>query len=64
MLSHRCAKLCNERKTITKWNEMMLNAQWLDTFFVLCEAGHFTKAAGRLNMPAGGIAMALSRCRI
>ena len=33
---------------------MMLNAQWLDTFFVLCEAGHFTKAAGRLNITQPG----------
>ncbi|WP_405401734.1 LysR family transcriptional regulator [Paracoccus sp. Ld10] len=28
----------------------MLNATWIETFAVLAEEGHFTRAAQRLNM--------------
>lgn len=39
----------------------MLNAQWLETFVVLCEAGHFTKAATRLNMTQPGVSQHLKK---
>ncbi|SDE06035.1 LysR family transcriptional regulator [Limimaricola pyoseonensis] len=33
----------------------MLNAGWLETFATLCETGHFTRAAERLNMTQPGV---------
>ncbi|WP_159947616.1 LysR family transcriptional regulator [Rhizobium sp. 18065] len=39
----------------------MLNAQWLETFVVLCEEGHFTKAAARLNMTQPGVSQHLRK---
>lgn len=39
----------------------MLNAQWLETFVVLCEQGHFTKAAARLNMTQPGVSQHLRK---
>ncbi|AYD03954.1 LysR family transcriptional regulator [Neorhizobium sp. NCHU2750] len=39
----------------------MLNAQWLETFVVLCEAGHFTRAAARLNMTQPGVSQHLKK---
>lgn len=39
----------------------MLNAQWLETFTVLCEIGHFTKAAKRLNMTQPGVSQHLRK---
>lgn len=48
-------------KTITNWNEQMLNAQWLKALVVLCEEGHFTKAAARLNMTHPGVSQHLRK---
>lgn len=39
----------------------MLNAQWLETFVVLCEEGHFTKTAARLNMTQPGVSQHLRK---
>lgn len=39
----------------------MLNAQWLETFVVLCETGHFTKAASLLNMTQPGVSQHLRK---
>ncbi len=39
----------------------MLNAQWLETFVVLCEEGHFTKAAARMNMTQPGVSQHLRK---
>ncbi len=39
----------------------MLNAQWLETFTVLCETGHFTKAADRLAMTQPGVSQHLRK---
>lgn len=39
----------------------MLNATWLETFTVLCEAGHFTRAAERLNMTQPGVSQHLRK---
>ena len=39
----------------------MLNAQWLETFTVLCETGHFTKAASLLNMTQPGVSQQLRK---
>ncbi len=39
----------------------MLNAQWIETFVVLCEEGHFTKAAARLNMTQPGVSQHLRK---
>lgn len=42
-------------KTITIWNNRMLNAAWLNTFVTLCDVGHFTRAAAALNMTQPGV---------
>ena len=39
----------------------MLNARWLETFIVLCETGHFTKAASLLNMTQPGVSQHLRK---
>ncbi len=39
----------------------MLNARWLETFTGLCEAGHFTRAAERLNMTQPGVSQHLRK---
>ena len=39
----------------------MLNATWLNTFATLCETGHFTRAAGRLNMTQPGVSQHLRK---
>ncbi|WP_457941091.1 LysR family transcriptional regulator [Mesorhizobium sp. 10J20-29] len=39
----------------------MLNAQWLETFTVLCETGHFTRAAERLGMTQPGVSQHLRK---
>lgn len=39
----------------------MLNAQWLETFTVLIETGHFTRAAQRLGMTQPGVSQHLSK---
>ena len=39
----------------------MLNATWLDTFTTLCETGHFTRAAERLNMTQPGVSQHLRK---
>ncbi|EYD71654.1 LysR family transcriptional regulator [Limimaricola hongkongensis] len=39
----------------------MLNAQWLESFAVLCETGHFTRAAQRLNMTQPGVSQQLRK---
>ena len=33
----------------------MLNSTWLETFVTLCDVGHFTRAAGVLNMTQPGV---------
>ena len=40
---------------------MMLNATWLETFTTLCEGGHFTQAAKRLNMTQPGVSQHLRK---
>jgi DNA-binding transcriptional LysR family regulator len=42
----------------------MISAQWLETFLVLCEAGHFTRAAGRLNMTQSGVSQQLRKLEL
>lgn len=39
----------------------MLNATWLETFTVLAETGHFTRAAARLNMTQPGVSQHLRK---
>lgn len=39
----------------------MLNATWLETFTTLCETGHFTRAADRLNMTQPGVSQHLRK---
>jgi len=39
----------------------MLNAQWLETFTVLCETGHFTRAARLLGMTQPGVSQQLRK---
>ncbi|SNT22884.1 LysR family transcriptional regulator [Tropicimonas sediminicola] len=39
----------------------MLNATWLETFTVLCETRHFTRAAQRLNMTQPGVSQHLRK---
>lgn len=39
----------------------MLNATWLETFAVLAEEGHFTRAAERLNMTQPGVSQQLRK---
>ncbi|MBY6113811.1 LysR family transcriptional regulator [Mameliella alba] len=39
----------------------MLNATWLETFTTLCEIGHFTRAAERLNMTQPGVSQQLRK---
>ncbi|MBT0956049.1 LysR family transcriptional regulator [Alphaproteobacteria bacterium KMM 3653] len=39
----------------------MLNATWLETFTVLCEQGHFTRTAERLNMTQPGVSQHLRK---
>lgn len=39
----------------------MLNATWLETFTMLCEVGHFTRAAERLNMTQPGVSQHLRK---
>ncbi|GMG83911.1 LysR family transcriptional regulator [Paralimibaculum aggregatum] len=39
----------------------MLNARWLETFTVLCETGHFTRAADRLAMTQPGVSQHLRK---
>ncbi|MBB94896.1 MAG: LysR family transcriptional regulator [Rhodobacteraceae bacterium] len=39
----------------------MLNAIWLETFTTLCETGHFTRAADRLNMTQPGVSQHLGK---
>lgn len=39
----------------------MLNAQWLETFTVLCETGHFTRTAERLGMTQPGVSQHLRK---
>lgn len=39
----------------------MLNATWLETFTTLCETGHFTQAAERLNMTQPGVSQHLRK---
>jgi DNA-binding transcriptional LysR family regulator len=39
----------------------MLNAQWLHTFVTLCDEGHFTRAAQRLNMTQPGVSQHLRK---
>ncbi len=39
----------------------MLNATWIETFTVLAEEGHFTRAAQRLNMTQPGVSQHLRK---
>lgn len=39
----------------------MLNATWLETFVTLCDEGHFTRAAKRLNMTQPGVSQHLRK---
>ncbi|WP_386683456.1 LysR family transcriptional regulator [Loktanella sp. R86503] len=39
----------------------MLNATWLETFTTLCETGHFTRTAMRLNMTQPGVSQHLRK---
>ncbi|THH36276.1 LysR family transcriptional regulator [Aliishimia ponticola] len=39
----------------------MLNSTWLETFTVLAEEGHFTRAAARLNMTQPGVSQHLRK---
>ena len=39
----------------------MLNATWLETFATLCETGHFTRTAERLNMTQPGVSQHLRK---
>ena len=39
----------------------MLNATWIETFTVLAEEGHFTRAASRLNMTQPGVSQHLRK---
>lgn len=46
---------------ITFSDEAMLNAQWLETFTVLCETGHFTRTAERLAITQPGVSQHLRK---
>ncbi len=39
----------------------VINAQWLESFVVLCETGHFTRAATRLGMTQPGVSQHLKK---
>ncbi|MDO6586756.1 LysR family transcriptional regulator [Salipiger sp. 1_MG-2023] len=39
----------------------MINATWLETFVTLCDTGHFTRAAGALNMTQPGVSQHLRK---
>jgi len=39
----------------------MLNALWLNSFVTLCETGHFTRAAARLNMTQPGLSQHIQK---
>ncbi|UWQ97417.1 LysR family transcriptional regulator [Rhodobacteraceae bacterium M385] len=39
----------------------MLNSTWLETFTTLCETGHFTRTAERLNMTQPGVSQHLRK---
>lgn len=39
----------------------MINAAWLETFTTLCETGHFTRTAERLNMTQPGVSQHLRK---
>ncbi|QPM89168.1 LysR family transcriptional regulator [Pseudooceanicola algae] len=39
----------------------MLNATWIETFTILAEEGHFTRAAARLNMTQPGVSQHLRK---
>lgn len=39
----------------------MLNASWLETFTTLCQTGHFTRTAQRLNMTQPGVSQHLRK---
>ena len=39
----------------------MLNATWIKTFTTLCQTGHFTRAAARLNMTQPGASQHLRK---
>lgn len=39
----------------------MLNATWLETYVTLCDEGHFTRAARRLNMTQPGVSQHLRK---
>ncbi len=60
-IAHRFVKLSFIMKTTTMGYYLVLNATWLETFTVLCEVGHFTKAAGRLNMTQPGVSQHLRK---
>jgi len=42
----------------------MLNATWLNTFTTLCETGHFTRTAARLNMTQPGVSQHLRKLEL
>ena len=42
----------------------MLNATWIETFTVLAEEGHFTRAAQPLNMTQPGVSQHLHLHRV
>ncbi|KIN71827.1 LysR family transcriptional regulator [Sulfitobacter guttiformis] len=42
----------------------MLNANWLNTFTTLCETGHFTRTAERLNMTQPGVSQHLRKLEL
>jgi DNA-binding transcriptional LysR family regulator len=48
-------------KIQTKRYHFMLNATWIETFTVLAEEGHFTRAAQRLNMTQPGVSQHLRK---
>lgn len=48
-------------ETKTYRYDLMLNATWLETFAMLCETGHFTQAAERLNMTQPGVSQHLRK---
>lgn len=54
-------KLSNLILIQTIRNEYMLNATWIETFTVLAEEGHFTRAAERLNMTQPGVSQQLRK---
>ena len=58
---YRFVKLSNEIEIKTDRYHLMFNANWLETFTTLCETGHFTKAAARLNMTQPGVSQHLRK---